>query len=195
MTIGRPKEFDTEQAMTAAMHLFWRKGYESTSLQDLLDTMNLSKSSLYQTYGSKNELFQQCINHYRNTMVSEMNQGLKDATNGRQFIETVFNSVPDETCQKNGGIGCLIMNSANEFANADKEISVLITKGTKEFTNVFITAIKQAQQQGDISKNKDPKSLAYFLLSSLSGLKTMVKAGASRATVEDIVKTILASLD
>jgi len=181
--------------MGAAMHLFWRKGFESTSLQDLLDTMKLSKSSLYQTYGNKHELFQQCINHYRKTMVSEMKQGLEQAKNGRLFIETVFYSIADETCLENGAIGCLVMNSATEFANTDKEISGLIAKATKEFTSVFITAIKQAQAQGDITKDKDPKSLANFLLSSMSGLKTMVKAGANRATVKNIAKTILAALD
>lgn len=195
MTAGRPREFDTEQALDAAMHLFWRQGYEATSMQNLLDSMKLSKSSLYQTFGSKHDLFQQCIQYYRNMMTTGLQQRLAEASSGREFIEQFFMSIVDNANNPANRIGCLVMNTATELAQRDKDIGKLIKLGTENFADVFRQAVEQAQQEGDISPDKNAHSLGHFLMSNLSGLNSMVKAGASQAVLTDIVKEILRSLD
>lgn len=195
MPIGRPKEFDSEQALDDAMHLFWRQGYEATSMQNLLDTMHLSKSSLYQTYGSKHQLFQQCIERYRHMMTEGLQLGLARAPSGRAFIEEFFMALVDMAEVPANRIGCLIMNSATELAQRDKEIAKLITLGTEKFSEVFVAAIEQAQREGDISPDKNAQSMGYFLMSNLSGLNSMIKAGARQAVLEDIVTEIVRSLD
>ena len=194
MNAGRPREFDTEQALDAAMHLFWRQGYEATSMQNLLDTMRLSKSSLYQTFGSKHELFQQCIQYYRDIMTSEFQQVLAQAPSGREFIEQFYLSIVDNAKQPENRIGCLVMNTATELAQRDKEIAKLIKLGSESFTRVFVQAIERAQQEGDISAEKNAQTLGHFLMSNLSGLNAMAKAGASQAVLKDIVKEIMQSL-
>ena len=81
-TVGRPLEFDPNAALEAAMHQFWSKGYEHTSLQDLVTAMNLSKSSLYQAFGSKQQLLQRCLGRYADQFAAQLRQGLADAPSG-----------------------------------------------------------------------------------------------------------------
>ena len=177
------------------MHLFWRQGYEATSLQNLLETMQLSKSSLYQTFGSKHDLFQQCLEHYRLMMTSGLQQRLADASCAREFIEQFFLSIVDSMNNPANRIGCLVMNTATELAQRDKDIGKLIRSGTENFTRVFVQAVEQAQREGDIAADKNAQSLGHFLMSNLSGLNSMAKAGASQAVLRDIVQQIMQSLD
>jgi TetR/AcrR family transcriptional repressor of nem operon len=195
MTFGRPLEFDPEIAVEAAMRLFWRKGYESSSLQDLLGAMGLSKSSFYQTFKSKHALFQRCIRHYRQTLTSEMQEQLKSVGSGRDFITTQFRSVAKETSGVDARRGCLLMNTASEFAQTDPQIAELVSYSIESVTEVFESAVQQAQQQGDIPSTKDARALATYLVSSMSGLRNMVKAGADRGTVKRITDFVLAALD
>ncbi|TAN52266.1 MAG: TetR/AcrR family transcriptional regulator [Methylococcaceae bacterium] len=195
MNIGRPLEFDPDQALHDAMHVFWCKGYEATSLQDLLKAMDLSKSSFYQTFGSKQQLFERCIGRYRESMATAMRERLDRAASGRQFIAEMFYAVADEP---NGPVkprGCLVMNTANEFAQRDPLVAEWVAQCVDRFKNIFQAAVQRAQQEGDIAADKDAAVLAHYLVSSMSGLKTMVKAGAGANTVKDIVRVILCALD
>ncbi len=194
MTAGRPLQFDPDTALESAMQLFWQKGYESTSLNDLLKATGLSKSSLYQTFGNKHQLFEQSIAHYRQHLVQDLKAMLSNARSGRQFIEKIFFSVADEVKGKNSRRGCLVMNTASEFAQSDPVIARLVKQGTKGFYDVFETAVRRAQNEGDIPANKDARTLAIYLVSSMSGLKTQVKAGASAVDINSTAKIILSAL-
>ena len=87
------------------------------------------------------------------------------------------------------------MNTASEFAQTDPDIAALVTSSIDAITNVFELAIQQAQEQGDISTDKDARTLATYLVSSMSGLRNMVKAGADRETITRIATVTLAALD
>jgi len=194
MTIGRPREFDTALALDAAMHQFWGKGYEATSLQDLLDVMQISKSSFYETFGNKHQLFEQCLTHYAQSLANHMKEDLQRAKTGRTFIESIFTAVADEASAKKEKHGCLLVNTANELAHRDKTICKLVSFGTAQLGDVFLSAIKRAQQEGEILVDKKPAVLANYLVTSLTGLKTMVKGGADAKTIKDIVGVVLAAL-
>jgi len=191
MTIGRPIEFDPDVALDAAMNLFWRKGYESSSLHDLLVTMKLSKSSFYQTFNSKHDLFKDCFYHYHKMVIDNLESQLKQATSGKAFIENLFHTIAAETVGKNARRGCLLVNTAIEFAQTDPEIAKLVSDGIDDLTDIFETAIKQGQQQHDITTTKDARTMAIYLVSSISGLRTMVKAGADRETIRRIADITL----
>ena len=168
MNIGRPLEFDPDLALDAAMQVFWNGGYEATSLQNLLEAMDLSKSSFYQAFGSKQQLFERCLKRYRDTMAAAMLEGLSQAGSGRQFIEDMLCSVLEEACSGEKPRGCLVMNTANEFAQADPAVAEWVTQGVTRFTRVFEAAVARAQREGDIAVDKDPEALARFLVSSMS---------------------------
>jgi len=195
MNAGRPREFDTEQALQAATRQFWRQGYTATSLQDLLAAMQISKSSFYQTFDSKHTLFQRCIEHYRNALENDMLAHLQQSPSARQFIETTFHAIGNNKQQTDDQFGCLIMNTASEFAQSDPVIARLVQKGTQKLHAVFLLAIKRAQTEGDISGDKDPDALASYLVSSMSGLRNMAKGGASQKMLKEITKITLSALD
>ncbi len=194
MNIGRPLQFDPELALVSAMQLFWRKGYDATSLHDLLKVTGLSKSSFYQAFGSKHALFECSIDHYRNDMVCDLQTMLAKADTGRGFIEQLFFTIAAETKGKNARRGCLIMNTASEFAQTDPVISKLVKQGTKAFTEIFEAAVVRAQKEGNVSDDSDSKILAAYLVTSMSGLKTQVKAGMSADEVRSTTKIILSVL-
>ncbi len=193
--IGRPLEFDPDLALDAAMHQFWSKGYESTSMQDLLATMNLSKSSLYQAFGGKQQLFRQCVARYADQFTQMLRDGLSGAPSGRKFIEGFLNSVLNDVSGQAQPRGCLVMNTASEFAQSDPEIAQDVAHSIERFRNVLRAAVERAQREGDIPPERDAQMLANFLVSSMSGLKTQAKAGADAATLQGIISMVLKALD
>lgn len=191
-TVGRPLEFDPDAALEAAMQQFWSKGYEHTSMQDLLDAMNLSKSSLYQAFGGKQSLFRRCVVRYADQVTERLRAALQAAPSGRRFIEAFLHSVVKEVQQPRG---CLVMNTASEFAQAEPEIAADVAQSVERFRAVLQAAVERAQQEGDIPLDRDPRLLASYLVSSMSGLKVQSKAGADAKTLKGIIAVILKALD
>ena len=195
MSIGRPLEFDPNDALETAMHVFWRQGYEASSLQDLIGAMGLSKSSFYQAFESKQALFKRCIQFYRQGLVDELQHKLGQTGSGKAFIQALFRDVANETTGTDGRRGCLLMNTASEFAQTDPEIAELVSSSIENLARVFEKAIDQGQQQGDIPTNRNKHELANYLVSSMSGLKNMVKAGADSTSIKQTANIILSALD
>jgi len=195
MSVGRPREFDLETVLDAAMREFWRTGYEATSLQDLLSVMRLSKSSFYQTFESKKALFQRCVNYYRDDLCARMKTRLMESPSGRKFIEDIFYARASEAAKPGKKQGCLISNTANELAQRDPVIAKLVFEGKEQIAEAFLYAVKRGQEEGEIAQEKNPEVLAHYLLSSLSGLNTMLKGGDDEKTLKDIVSVVLSALD
>jgi len=193
--VGRPIEFDQEMVLESAMQLFWTKGYEISSLQMLLNTMNISKSSFYQTFESKKSLFQQCLLRYRKTLAGTLDQRKQNIGNGKLFITSLFFDLALDTNSLDSKRGCFLMNTANEFGQTDCDISALVKESMNELTGIFEQSIVKAQESGEIPKEKDAHRLALYFISSISGIKNMIKAGASEKDVEKIVETLLVALD
>lgn len=193
--VGRPLQFDPEQVLESAMQLFWSQGYEATSMQDLLAHSGISKSSLYQTFGGKQQLFRRCISHYSDQFAGQMRQGLAEAASGRAFIEDFLYSVLDETRARCHRRGCLVMNTASEFAQSDPIIAKDVRSGIERFRRVLKAAVQRGQVEGGINRDLDAQVAASYLVSSMSGLKTQSKAGASAEQLRGIIGMILRSLD
>lgn len=176
------------------MQVFWRRGYEGTSLQDLLTATGLSKSSFYQAFSSKHEAFQQALTHYCDGLTARLREKLRAADSGWEFIESVLMSAVGEARIPDDPRGCMIVNVATEFSSRDARISELVADGVKRVTRIFVTAVKRAQKEGRIAAGKDPNLLGRYLLSSLSGLRTMVKAGSTHGATAALVTVIMTAL-
>ena len=192
--LGRPLEFNPDQAVDAATQVFWCKGYEATSMAELLDAMNLSRSSLYQAFGSKQQLFERCLTHYGDWQFGSMEKNLAEATSGRSFIINTFAAIVNTAQQLEGARGCLIVNSANEFGQSEPGVANILSEGLERFAGIFMDAVVKAQAEGDISTDSDPEALANYLMMSLTGLRTMIKAGADKRVAEEAVTLTLRTL-
>ncbi|MDZ7750319.1 MAG: TetR/AcrR family transcriptional regulator [Gammaproteobacteria bacterium] len=195
MSTGRPLGYDPEAALEAAMGLFWRRGYEATSLARLMAVTGLSKSSFYQAFGSKHALFERCMERYSAYMVKTMDAMLAEAPSGRVFVERLLMGIADETRGPGARRGCLVMNSASEFAGRDPVVADLVARSTASFMAVFRRAVERAKADGEIPPDKDTGVLAAYILTNVAGLRTMVKAGAGPQEVRAIAAVTLDALD
>lgn len=193
--MGRPREFDAEEALDEAVEVFWTQGYDATSLRDLLEAMELSKSSFYQTYGSKGDLYLECIDRYRHRITSEMMAALGRARSAREFIEDAFLGIARGLDEPNGRRPCLVMNDSGDVERRAEAVARRVQRGAAQFEKVFRTAVERAQREGDIPAETDAGALARYLVSSRSGLLAMRKAGASEEELRDIIEVTLAALD
>jgi TetR/AcrR family transcriptional repressor of nem operon len=194
MNHGRPLEYDPEKVLDAAMQVFWLHGYEATSLQELLRAMGLSKSSLYQGFGGKKELFLRCVNRYCDGMSARLEALLGESGSGLDFIEKLLLNAASEARRTDQRRGCLLMNTATEFALKDPEIAARVSIGFEGLRGLLRNAVLRGQQEGDITTEADAEALASYLISSLGGIKTVVKGGSDEKMVQDIVGIILRGL-
>lgn len=194
MTIGRPCEFDPAAALEAALRVFWQRGYDATSLDDLLAGMGIGRSSFYQAFGSKDKLFRRCLTQYRDWCEAQLRELLATAPSGRAFLEKVFHLVSDCNATPMGRSGCLLMNTATEFGQRDPAIARQVNEALGHFEKLFLEAVTRAQAEGDIPKSADARSLALYLATNLGGLKGMARAGASPEKIRTVVKVIMNSL-
>lgn len=194
MNVGRPIQFDPDVALQRATETFWAQGYEATSLQALLSAMGLSKSSLYQCFGDKAQLFQRCLRHYCLEQSQAMRQRLAGADSPMDFIATSFREVADAPERCRAHWGCLLMNTATELGTRDPVFAEPLQEGLMRFRGVFQAAVEQAQGRDEIPAERDPEVLAHYLVSSMSGLKTMAKAGAPAGDIRAVTAVILRGL-
>ncbi len=193
MTVGRPRNFDPDTVLQRALNCFWSNGFEATSMQDLLNCTGLSKSSLYQSFGSKRGLFERCLTAYREDRVTKMSERLAASDSGLSFIRDMLEAVALES-RKGIPRGCLVMNTAAEFSQKDPEVARLVAQSIRAFTAVFRNAVTRAQREGDIPHHRDPSRLARFIVTNMSGLRTLSKGGTSardlRATAQLVMEAL-----
>jgi len=193
--MARPKEFDTTAVLEKALDVFWDKGYEAASLQDLLDAMRISRSSFYETYGSKHDLFLAAMERYVDTRVGELVGGLEGGGSGKEAIRRTMAEVVDHLACPDGRRGCFVNNCAVELAPHDAAAAVHVQGALRRFEDAFYRAVRRGQKQGEIRKEKDPRALARFLANNLHGLQVLAKTRPGRQALEDVVEIALQALD
>lgn len=194
MNIGRPRQFNADEALTRATEQFWLGGYNATSLQDLLDCMQLSKSSLYQSFGNKQTLFVNCIENYQASFNKQLSDALERSNSGIVFIEQLLESVIQEA-NNNERKGCLLVNTANELGANDPVITAAIERGFNSVRMIIKQALDKAALDGDLSTKSDLDDLSHYLVVGISGLRTMVKAGIKYKRLRNVSDILLKSLN
>jgi TetR/AcrR family transcriptional repressor of nem operon len=188
----RTKEFEPQEALDAAMHLFWRKGFGATSMRDLLDAMCIGRGSFYDTFGDKHTLFLAALDRFEDARTSWMDRALEGA--GVDGIEEVFRRSIEGLLGFEPRRGCLLANTAVELAPHDPEVAGRISRYVRRTEEAFTGALARAQEAGEIPADGDPKVLARFLVSNLHGLRVLARAGADRRTLEDAARVALQTL-
>lgn len=186
MRTGRPRQFNQDRALSAATTQFWRQGYAATSLQDLLQAMRLSKSSLYQSFGSKDQLFALCIEQYQTDLDEQLRRMLSEADSGQQFVETLLSAIVAEASSPERK-GCLLVNTANELAGQQPAVATAVNRGFNRIKAVIEQAFYQDLQVGKLPEDFDVDAASDYLVSGISGLRTMVKAGVDQHRLERVV--------
>ena len=182
--VGRPREFDEEQVLAAAMEAFWRKGYEATSLADLTECTCLNKASLYRFFGDKHELFKAALKHYEDREVREVRSVIRDSVSPLENIRAVVVKITTDFAHEKG---CMITNSMVELAPHDAEVRQMIQDFGDKRIQAITGMITQAQAAGEIRSELKPMELAVSLMIALAGSAAMVKGFMPN---ESIVKNL-----
>jgi TetR/AcrR family transcriptional regulator, transcriptional repressor for nem operon len=189
----RPREFDEETVLEAAMRRFWQNGYEQTSIRDLVDEMGLTSASIYNAFGDKRSLYRQALNYYVEQGVHDRIARLAsvppyDAIRGF-FYEVVSHSVSDRDRR-----GCMLVNAALDVPASDKELRAIVAKEMARIENFFFQRIRDGQKSGVIACRQSANTLAKVLLSVLLGLRVLARARPERRVLKKATDGALALL-
>ncbi len=193
--MARPKEFDRELVLDKAMHVFWAKGYECASMQELVDAMGINRGSLYATFGDKKQLHLEALDHFYKTEILHMMAPLERPGSKIAAIREIFETTADCACQNGDRKGCMMYNSAVELCPNDTEVNAKVSQGLKRVEDCFYEALVEARDKGEITDSKDIRALSRFLTNSINGLRVMCMVFEDRSTLDDIVNISLAALD
>lgn len=193
--MARPREFDPTTALDGAMHLFWARGYQAASLNDLIEAMGLSKSSFYESFGTKRDVLLEALRRYGETAMTGRIEPLLRPEAGRKEIEQTFACMVAHALRPVGPRGCLVNHCMAEVAPHDPEILAAGLVVRNRLENALAKAIGRGQQDGTISTREKPRALARFLVNALSGINLAARSRPAKSMLDDIVRVTLRALD
>ena len=192
--MARPRKFEREAVLAKAMNVFWAKGYESTSMEDLVDAMGINRGSLYATFGDKRRLHLATLDHFYENEIGRMLAPLFVTGPKLPAIREVFEQVAQCGGRDGERRGCLMYNTAIELCSKDPEVKSRVAAGLKQVEESFFQALDQAHAAGELSLDRDPRALARHLTNSLNGLRVMCWVFDDCVMQKDIIETTLSSL-
>jgi len=196
--VPRPRTFDEDRAVDAAMRTFWANGYEATTTEDLCAATGLGRSSIYNTFTSKHELFRRALLRYVATMNANQLGILEDdARSPVERLRALFTAVIDgemDTRRDGRSIGCLTVNTTVELAGRDPEAAAILDRDVERRAAAMRVVIAAGQRAGEIASARDPDEVARYLNAVIAGMRIAGQAGADRAALQSIADTALDAL-
>ena len=193
--MARPRQFDPDAVLERAMQVFWAKGYEATSLDDLCDATKLNRSSLYASFGDKRALFLETIDRYGDRAVARIGATLSRPLAVREAIATFLAEMIDQIVAGPGRSGCYIGNCAAEVVRHDRAAAASVRRNLERVEATFRAAFARAKRKGELRPGADIDALARFFLASTQGLRLVGKSTYNRAVLEDIAEVMLRCFD
>ncbi|WP_069353310.1 TetR/AcrR family transcriptional regulator [Burkholderia cenocepacia] len=192
--MARTREFDEREALLQAMRVFWSQGYEATSLTDLLKATGLSKSSLYDTFGSKRELFLAAFEVYRLERMRMLDGYLTSESTAFASIRAFFEMVVEHARRDERPFGCMSCNEAVEFGPHDEEVQQLVERDFRGIEDALADALERGKADGSIPRTKNSRKLARFLTVTHQGLQIMARSKADVGRLDDALAVMLEAL-
>lgn len=193
--MARQKEFDPEEVLHRAMELFWARGYEGTSIQDLVKYMGINRQSIYDTFGGKHSLFLQALDRYREIQSRKVFEVLDRPGSVKRNLRLLFREVVDTALSEEGRPDCFVGNAMSELAGRCKETAARTCNSVGSAERTFQRALQRGKEQGELPAIRNTHAVARFLHSSLQWLLLLAKATRDRRLLNDVVRVTLSVLD
>ena len=194
-TVARPREFDHEKALDAAVDCFWSRGVGATSVRDLANGMGINGPSLYNAFGDKRTLFVQALERYADRSMRSVIQRLERDHEPADRIRKFLGTLIEKSLADPDHRGCLIVNSALEISPDDAEITHLIASYLGEIEAFFRRSLDRGRADGVISATIDARDAARLLLGVVLGIRVAARFRPERALLEGMVRPVLGLLD
>lgn len=179
---GRPRTFDRDAVLETLVQLFWEKGFEATSMADIVEASGLNKSSLYNTFGSKELLFHEALNRYVDTRALGLVAVLSEGTEGLADVHSLLDLLWLETESSADHLGCLAVNSSTELGMRDDSVVEVVQRFRSAMRSSLVDAFGRAALLGEI-KSELVSSYANVMVSMMFGLAVLVRSGADHDEV------------
>lgn len=188
---GRPREFDPETALSAALQVFWRRGYEGASLTELTEAMGITKPSLYACFGNKEALFRKALDLYERDKLCYVRSAL-EAPTARGVAERLLRgalAIQTGTQDPRACLGVISMVACTTHADSIKD-EVIARRLSSD--KALVERFERACQEGDLPAFIDPAALASYLSAVMQGMGVQASAGATHEQLEKLIETTLA---
>ena len=193
--MARPREFDENEVLQAAIQCFWANGFEATSVRDLAEKMGITCASLYNAFGDKRSIYRVALDHYVDQSISERMTRTEERLPPRQAIDAFFGEIIERSLGDPQRKGCMLVNSALELAPHDPEFQQLIAGVLNRIEAFFRRCVEAGQQAGTINSRQSADDLARLLLGALMGIRVLARARPERELLEGVVRPVFALLD
>jgi TetR/AcrR family transcriptional repressor of nem operon len=193
--MARHKEFDRDEALHKAMEVFWARGFEAASVQDLVDHMGINRQSLYDTFGDKHSLYLQALDRYQHVESRKLFELMQKPGSVKNAFKDLFNGVVEGSLCDQQHRGCLMNNAMSELAGRCAATAEKTRHNMTAIEDAFYGALLRGKKSGELKGVREPRAMARFLYNSFQGLTLMAKATQDRKVLDDVVRVTLSVLD
>ena len=192
--MARTKEFDPDAALQRALELFWERGYEATSMTDLVEHLGVARASIYATFGGKHELYLKALQRYLENTDPVIMTGLSQPGPALPAVRSLLERYVEEVITDERRLGCMVVNAAVETAPRDAAAARFVEASWAHLEAALTSALIRAQVQGELAGDADPRALARFLLVFFQGLRVLGRAPVDAGRLRDAARQALALL-
>lgn len=193
--MARPREFDKHEVLEKAVCVFSGKGYNGTSMQDLVDGLGISRSSMYETFSNKHALYLEALEFYQRSADQQVCDIIKDCLGAKEAIHKLLEMTVNKLLDNEEHNGCFLVNAEIEVAAHDAGVKEIICQSGIHIENAFMHIIVKGQEDGELSSRHDAKALSRFISNIVKGLQVSTKSVTDRTFFSDVIQTTLSLLD
>jgi TetR/AcrR family transcriptional repressor of nem operon len=193
--MARTKDFDENEVLTKAMQIFWHKGYNGTSMQDLVDGLGISRSSLYDTYKDKHTLYIKTLESYQCSASDKFRGIITTTPSAKETIKKILDWVGTDLLNDKQQKGCFMVNAEIEVAPHDAEVNKIICENDRQIEEAFYLIIQKGKDSGEIKNPQDARALARFIFNTVKGMRVSAKSTTDKTVFDDIISLTIAALN
>jgi TetR/AcrR family transcriptional repressor of nem operon len=192
--MARNRQFDERQALAAAMRVFWEKGYEGTSIQDLEDAMGLKRTSIYNAFGNKRAVFERVVGYYKESVMGGLFAAMDGAPDIREGVRRLLNSALDIHFDEANPGGCLVVLSVLESGQHDVQSQASMQQTIHDLKTALQLRLSSARKAGELAAELDVAATATTIATTLTGMMVMGKANFTRAALKKTINQVVGLL-